>query len=360
MKVILAVVLAGMLVLTGCNAYQVFDGGDINLNMEEKKITMVPTLKDKLSNDSIWCATLQLVWNDMKNEVVGQDIVFEEQLQMVDNLNKESFTADMLSDEYYYKAYGLMTTKLKEQIEKGIKDKFNETSDILNDFNWPENVENTDMKNYFFYAMLRRNFEFPKVFTKLNNGVFADKYNDVKYFGIDTTTDSAVYQQVEVLFYDSKDNFAVSLQTKNNDEVILYKSPEGTTFEEIYNNLQEASREYSGKKYFTKNDSLKVPYIKFDEKKEYQELSGKPFEMADGRIAEIGKAVQTIKFELDEKGGKIKSEAGISLRVTSLAPVERNEYRYFELDDTFAIFLKENDKDVPYFAGLISNIENYQ
>ena len=48
------------------------------------------------------------------------------------------------------------------------------------------------------------------------------------------------------------------------------------------------------------------------------------------------------------------------MKVTSMAPIEEPEYRYFYLDDTYAMFLKENDKDVPYFAALIANIENYQ
>lgn len=366
MKRILSLILTSSLLLTGCSFETKNPNNNKNQTEYERSssITMIPTLKDTISGDSIWCATFQLVWNDMKNEVVKQDIMFQEELPMVDNLNSEGFTADMISDEYYYKAYGLKTLKLKEQIEKEIKDKFNETSGILNDFGWDAeqvNDENTtDISKYFFYAMLKREFEFPKVFTKLENGTFADKYDDVKYFGIDRTTKSDVYSQVEVLFYNSEDDFAVSLQTKNNDEVVLYKSPKGANFEEIYKKMKESADNYTGKKYFTKYDSLKVPYIKFDEKKEYTELANKPFMTANGDVAEIEKAIQTIKFELDEKGGKIKSEAGISMKVTSMGPIDEPEYRYFYLDDTYAMFLKERDKDVPYFAALISNVENYQ
>ena len=55
-------------------------------------IYVVPTMNDEVKSDSAWCATFQLVWNDMKNEVVKQDIVFSPQLAMADNLNKEDFT----------------------------------------------------------------------------------------------------------------------------------------------------------------------------------------------------------------------------------------------------------------------------
>lgn len=55
---------------------------------------------------------------------------------MATNLNKESFTEDMISDSYYFKVFGPKTIKLKEEIVNGIKEKFNQTSDILDDFDW--------------------------------------------------------------------------------------------------------------------------------------------------------------------------------------------------------------------------------
>ena len=60
-------------------------------------------------------------------------------LPVVENLNKETFTTKELSEASYYKKIGTPSLKLKEEIEKAIKDKFNEKSDILNDFEW-ENI----------------------------------------------------------------------------------------------------------------------------------------------------------------------------------------------------------------------------
>ena len=86
-------------------------------------ITVVPTMRDAITSDSSWCGTFQLVWNDMKNEVVKKDIEFTPQEEMVVNLNQEDFTEDMISEEYYYKTYGLKTLALKEEIENGIREK---------------------------------------------------------------------------------------------------------------------------------------------------------------------------------------------------------------------------------------------
>ncbi|MBQ9267335.1 MAG: hypothetical protein IJ217_03550 [Clostridia bacterium] len=361
---LVAVILSLMAALTGCTNDPISPVNPDNPVKQEEPtategISIVPTMQDEINTDAAWCATFQLVWNDMKNEVVKQDIVFSPQEKIVERLNAETFTEDMLSSEYYYKKFGLRTPALKAEIEKGIKEKFNETSKILDSFDWPNDAEDPLNPKYFFYAMLKREFTFPKVFTILKNGKFGNNQNAVKYFGINDDTEREVYNQVNVLYYNSQNDFAIVLETENNDQVIFCKNPEGKTFEEIYQNIIEKSNHYSGKYYFTSNDDLKIPYISFNERKDYSELSGKPFLLADGREGIISSAIQTIEFDLNEKGGKIKSEAGISMNVTSMAPTVEIEYRHFYVDDTFAMFLKEADKDVPYFAAKISDITKF-
>ena len=332
-------------------------------------ITVVPTMNDTITTDSSWCGTFQLVWNDMKNEVVKKDVIFNPQLDMVKNLNKEDFSETMLSEDYYYKIYGLKSLALKEQIENGIKEKFNQTSDILDDFDWSEseldNPNNPDERRYFFYTMLYRKFEFLQEFDKLDNSKFGNKYNDIQYFGIDENTENSVGNQIKVLYYNSKDDFAIIVNTKTDDEVIFCKSPTGSNFNEIYENMNNEADKYTGSKSFKNVDEFKAPNLEFDEKKEYTELENKKFETADPYYdtAEIQKAIQTIKFSLDEKGGEIKSEAAIDMKMdTSLVETKpkADEPRYFYVDDTFAIFLREKNKPKPYFAGRIDDITKFQ
>lgn len=333
-------------------------------------ITVVPTMNDTITNDSSWCGTFQLVWNDMKNEVVKKDIIFNPQLDMVKNLNKENFNETMLSEEYYYKIYGIKSLALKEQIENGIKEKFNQTSDILDDFDWSENEldnpKNQDERRYFFYTMLYRKFEFLQEFDKLDNGKFGNKYKNVQYFGIDKDTKNSVRKQIEVLYYNSKDDFAIIVNTKTDDEVIFYKNPEGSNFNEIYENMNNETKKYTGSKTLKNVDEFKAPNLNVNEKREYTELVGKKFKTADlvYDTAEIQKAIQTIKFSLDQKGGEVKSEATIDFEIGSTSAIDSKQKeeqpRYFYVDDTFAIFLREKGKSKPYFAGRIDNITKFQ
>ena len=82
------------------------------------EITTTLTLEDEIQDNTIWCGTFQLIWNDLKNDLAKQDIIFTPQLKVVDNLNKETFTTNDLSDKYFYKKVGTPSLKLKEEIEK--------------------------------------------------------------------------------------------------------------------------------------------------------------------------------------------------------------------------------------------------
>lgn len=322
------------------------------------EINFALTLEDNVGQDTAWCGTFQLIWNDLKNDLAKQDIIFmqEPDLQVVKNLNKETFKTEDISENSYYKVYGNPTLELKEQIEKAIKEKFNEESEILDDFSWGSN----NPKDYFLYCMLKKEFEFPVAFKELEDGEFANgKYSKIKYFGLEKDAEEELRNQVEVLYYNSPSQFAVKLKTKQNDEIILARGEEGNTFQEIYNNINTNSENYEGIKEFTEKDELKIPNIDFKQKTEFTELEQKEFSFANGDVYIIDKALQTIEFELDKEGGKIKSEAGIMTKEMAIATDEIEE-RKFNFDDEFVIFLKENDKEKPYFAASISDITKFQ
>ena len=336
--------------------FEVYDNTVENLKNQENSedLSVALTLEDEIQNDTIWCGTFQLIWNDLKNDLAKQDIVFTPQLDVVNSLNKETFTTDDLSEEYYYKKLGTPSLELKEEIKNAIKEKFNETSDILDDFDW----KNAKPEDYFLYVMLKKEFEFETEFEELENGNFKD-YENIKYFGIEKDETGNLKNQVQVLYYNSKDDFAIKLLTKENDEVILSKNPQGKTFNEIYKNILNKQNEYVGEKNLQKGEQLKVPNISINTKKEFTEIENKLFTFSNGDEYKILKALQTVDFKLDRKGGKIISEAGMMVQKQSME-YEPEEKRELFLDDTFALFLIESGKDTPYFAALIDDITKFQ
>lgn len=122
-----------------------------NTRYNPEDVTIALTLEDKIdkNNNAMWCGTFQLIWNDLRNDLAKQDIVFTPQPEVVENLNKGTFNTSKISDKSYYKIYGKPTFELKKQIESSIKEKFNETSDILDSFNWGNSGENDKDLPYF-------------------------------------------------------------------------------------------------------------------------------------------------------------------------------------------------------------------
>lgn len=331
------------------------------IKTSDNEIQILPTMLDTIYNNSSWCGTFQLVWNDMLDELTTNGKIENTGIEIVDNLNNKSFVEEELSDEYYYKKYGLKTKKLKSEIENAIKKKFNEKSDILDMLDWStaslNDAKDEQFSKYLFYVMLKRDFKFENEFTVLENGKFGT-VDDVKYFGINSETLPSVRQQVEVLYYNSDNNYAVTLYADNGDEIILVRNSNGKTFDEIYQNINNEKEKYEGNISLGDEDTLKVPNLDFNLLKEYKELKGLQFPTNKNATAIIEEAVQTIKFKLDNTGGSIKSEAAIGTKMMAIQPSE--EIRNFNFDDEFTIFLKEAEKEKPYFAAYISNITLFQ
>ena len=70
----------------------------------------------------------------------------------------------------------------------------------------------------------------------------------------------------------------------------------------------------------------------FNVKKEYDELYNVSFVSDDGTEYAIDMALQTISFSLDEKGGRVKSEAATDMKTTSIGD---RDFRYFYVNDDF-------------------------
>ena len=128
-------------------------------------------------------------------------------------LNKQSFSAEDLSESSYYKKWGPVSLRLKKEIEAGIKAKFNETSDILDQFDWGESAA-----DYFFYAMLKKDFKFAEPFSKVGEGPFLRSTKKVQYFGAESFLQK---KSVWVLFYKDSSEYAVRLQSKQGDHIYL-------------------------------------------------------------------------------------------------------------------------------------------
>ena len=264
---------------------------------------------------------------------------------MANNLNQKQFQKSNLNEKSYYVKSGIVSPALKAEIEKNIKSKFHETSDILKMFDFTYNPE-----KIFVYAMLKKDFRFTNAFDKLATGNFGNSQEKVKYFGINDNSNPKLYKNVNVLFYNDDNDFAVKLYTKGKDEVLLYRTNDDKTFDKYYAELNDKTAKYSGDKNFVKNDTLTIPDIKLYQETSFNELEG---HQIVGTNMQIDKTIETVDFRMNNKGVKLKSEAAIMLRCMSLAP---RDGRDFTFNNNFVLFLIEKDQNTPYYAMKVSDV----
>ena len=316
---------------------------------------ILPTLDTpSTATNQAWAGTFQLVWNDFANELLKEPVTFiNGNPPMADFLNKQSFSVNELAESAYYKAWGPTSPELKQTIEQGIKEKFNETSDVLDKGEWKPGP-----LNYTLYAMLKKDFEYVAAFKKLLPGPFAGSQEKVKYFGLGEAQSK---DSVRVLFYHNRNDFAVTLLSKAGDKVHLYRTDKEGTLDELYRQMESAAKVYKGIHNLSTTDQFKAPVIEFNNEREFKELYNQDIHVPGQDLPfQIALALETIQFKMDETGVKLKSEAILQTRkATANRPSNPPTPRYFNVTGRYAIFAEEDGK-APYFAMLVTDAAKLQ
>ena len=301
-------------------------------NNTNHKITMNPSYQSTLNENTInnlWIGTLDLAWKDLKEKIGIEKIEIEgenPQPQIVNDLNISRFSKEMLDSNDY---------KI--------------------------NVERTVTNGYKIDATLNKELNFLEVFDNFSNNynwTFGDNEEFIKYFGINNASSEELNKNIEVLFYNKISNensfsndMAIKLKTKEGDEIILYRTDDQKSFDEYYNDIQVKANQYTGKKEFSKKDELRIPYIRINGMISYDELYDKEIKNSDGLC--IYDVIQNVNFSLNEKGCNLSSKATMVTEYLS-ASLE-TKYCYF--NDTFIVFMKEQNCDKPYFALKVDNTD---
>lgn len=352
MFTIASVAILGLMLLTGC-------GKIANSN----KVEAFPTKSEKdtvkVSEynqfQDFFTPAFQLVWNDFTDKIVGEKVEFiGGNPKIADEFNKQRLTDKMLSEKDYYKTVAPQTVKTKKTIEKELKKKFKEKSQLLDRISW---LKKDDGVHKILYCMFKKNVYFPKVFDKLPPAPFITKETSKTYyemFGV-IKNQSKFSHQVVPVYYNDNDDYAVKLLTKSDDEIILMTTTSDEPVLELWDKLYQDKLSKNEHLTFDKNSKLLVPFINFKKEINYNELTGKP--IANSNTV-IDTALEVIEFSLDNTGAKIKNEAMMGIRTTALRPHEPQRYYYF--NKPFVLFIRSKNGAVPYFAMKVKDSKYLQ
>ena len=347
---------------------------DITLNgVNAEGITVVPSDASNIKPDTVWCVSFQLVWDELRKMLFS-----DEQSNPLPNnqlsveLCDAQFHGEGLEHDDVYYFSGHPTISARDTINKELQQRFNQTSDILGDITFYDDPE-AAKAFWMLYCMLYVRFKFSEPFTVHEHESFGslangNQVNDITYFGyFENESDDDIEDQIRPAFWKSDDCFGIWLKSTSDDKCFVVRGGEGKTFAEVWRNAQEWEFAQSNEIIVT---NFKMPRVSMFKKVHFEELFGviRPTKSNDfvdaGEPVEITDTIQTIKFELDEFGGVIKSEAYIGLMSGDAGSILEPEKHDFIFDDDFYIFVTRpssdgSSKHVPYLAAYIHDISKF-
>ena len=296
-------------------------------NNTNHNITMNPSYQSTLDENTInnlWVGTLDLAWKDLEDKIGLNKIELEGEMpQIANDLNESTFSKEMLNPNDY---------KI--------------------------NVERTLTNGYKIDATLNKELNFLESFDNFNDykWTFGSNEEYIKYFGINNASPEKMNKNVEILFYNKLNNgsllsndMAIKLKTKEGDEIILYRTDDKKSFDEYYEDVKTKAKNYKGRTEFTKDDELRIPYVKVNGMINYKQLYDKKIKNSKGLY--IYDVIQNVNFYLNERGCNLSSKATMVTEYMGIG--QDTKYCYFQ--DTFIVFMKEANSDKPYFALKVDN-----
>lgn len=327
----------------------------------------------------IYCATFQIVWNQLADEIIKEPIALEGNPLTAQMLNKRTFEKHELSESAYLAMIGFGYDNIIEKIKHALKEKFNREADLL------RAAENADLVSY---AYLEKNLPFDTVFDVFDEPLSFNN-TPVQSFGL--REDGQAILQVTVLDYINPDDFIIKLHASRKidqepkagipvrhpritDDVILAKvTPLPTlaetvqvVFERInaekYKQLAKGpyTEENRRKSYLLSpmidslaSEILQIPKLNIKIQCNFTELVGRKLQNQHFEHYKIAQAIQAVKFQLDETGAQLSSEALMGL--TFGVHIAEPDPRKFIFDKPFLLCLREKGAQHPYLVLWVGN-----
>jgi hypothetical protein len=301
----------------------------------------------------LWCGTLQLTWNKTI-DLVGEKLHFANQPPVVDLLNQEDFTDADLDPPSYVALADFERNNVEDEIRAALEKTFHGAAspELI-----PPRPAHFGPDDFVAYAYLYKNLSFPQPFE--DNPPIDFGKSQVKAFGFMTNLNrlpDGMIEQVAIYDYKSRDNFIIKLKTKSpDDELILAKINPVSTLQATLDNVLRRMAKNTPMTPVT-GDTLAVPKFNFDLRGDFPALEGlilEPSPIAHVKKLKMESVRQLVRFQLNEKGAILKSEAEITMRATMV--FVRPEPHVMVFDKPFLILMKRTNSEHPYFALWVGN-----
>lgn len=337
-------------------------------DLKYTNFTAVMNSKIIQGKNLLFCSTFQFAWDSLKNNIIKDKVMLSGNPPVAQELNKSIIPKTDISSNSYVSMAGYKKDNIIKKINNALKSKFkNEAPSLRED-------ELLRPEDIIAYAFLYKNLKFANEFESLADPImfnYGKIKTEVKAFGVKEFKDDAAYnelkKQVTLIYYKNDDEFAIKLNSSSaKDEIILAKIPMQNTLmnaveyvnkcaanvhvcrdnDKLCNDMENLA--------INSGDTLQIPKLDFDILHNYKDLENKEVLNKGFRDYVIAKAMQSIRFRLNEKGALLKSEAKIIMAKAIRMEVKTKKLVF---DKPFLICLKEKGGKYPYLTIWVSNPE---
>ena len=302
----------------------------------------------------MWCGTFQLAWN-AACDLVGEDLHFIPEPPVVAELNQRTFVKSDLDEASYVALADYVGRGIHGKITQALQERFKGAAAPRS---IPSEALTPRPHDIVAYAYLFKNLEFATPFEQLDSTLWFGKQK-VRALGMDYPkfAQREMAQQVLIWHYQGSNNFVIELKSKSEgDRVILAKiQPKATLAATV---AEAQIRSNSGKPEIgMAGDELAIPKFNFDITQEYNELEGHLLVLKNPQVArdlQVQSAMQDLRFQMDERGARLRSDAHLALSCGVGSPPIRHVLFF---DKPFLVMMEREKASAPYFALWVNNTE---
>ena len=338
-----------------------FDGSSDEL----RETVIVPTLDSPIPDgkSAIWCASFQLAWNRLRDDVAREPIHLANAEDVADRLNRAGSSEADLESDSVYAAAGFARDGIVKRIRSEISARFPRVAA-------PELPVTPDGAVAYAYLAASAKYEHP-YFENDETFLFRDKAGretPVGSFGIRKKDDYSYHQlreQVHILYEDPESTgresevaeFIVDLcKTSDPYQVVVARIDRKQTLAETLEDIQRKialPKRPSLDSQLHPRDTLIVPNMAWRITHHFRELEGRDRSFQNPALQglHIDAAIQTIQFRLDRSGAELDSEAKIYVKPGA---------SYFHVNRPFLVYMVKRGNQRPFFVAWIENTELLQ
>jgi hypothetical protein len=311
---------------------------------------LAPTPSEPIpqGKNALWCATFQLAWDRLKNDVVKAPIVVEGSEPLCAALNGSPIAEADLPDGAYYAAAGSgpeTLAKIRTEMAKMAP-------------NFVPDVKETNAE-MIAYAWLKAGVKFdPPYFDAREQLEFQDgsgKSNWVNVFGI-RAEDEYAYRplraRIEIAYVQQKNHREIQemvidpCRDSAPNQILLAMIPRKATLKEAWEHTR--SRLLPDGHELGPNDTMLIPNVLCSIVQDFDALTGRPLKLPGGAKLQLDIARQGIEFRLNRGGAELGSEA----KVLAL-PVPT----HYHFNRPFLIAMRKRGAANPFFLMWVDNAE---